>query len=444
MKRKLYVLISCALTILLLFSTNIKLKSSNFNGNGFIDNINYLSSDFYQGRLLGTIENEYAAYFLKQKLEKIGIETTFEEFTALCPELLKGKPSLIIKDKNGQIKKEYEYGIDFHEDMGSFKKTNVVFSNKDKISKNDYFLQVFKGDDSFLLLSPKDEDISFRSSFIKDSPFSLIYILKKDILKEVNSFLDGGYLISLNVPVELKQKIAKNVVGKIKGRDISFPPLVLSAHFDHVGTDFNGVIYSGALDNASGVSMVLTLAEYIKTLGKPKGDIYIVFFNGEESGFLGSYDFCNSHLEELQKGRVLNFDMIGSSIVPLCIMEGDKDSPLDSFPMEISNICRSNKLYFNYSYQNSSDHTPFRENKINAITFCDEDTSKIHTPKDKGEFINVEAGERCFKVASKSVIAYDYPSSIVYNINYLIYLALGLLILFIILIIDYSVKSKFH
>ncbi|MFA6939665.1 MAG: M28 family metallopeptidase [Clostridiaceae bacterium] len=435
MKRKFYVTILCTLTILLLFLVNLKLRIPKFNSCSFIKVTKDLSSDFYKGRMIGSIENEYAGYYIKDKLSTLGVAAVFEKYSALCPVKGNSIPYIKVYDRNGKLKKEYKYGTDFKEDMGNFKINSLIFSNKDKISKSDYYIQVFKNNDSFLLLSPQDGNISFRSSFIKDSPFDMVFLLKKEALTEINKFIADGCNISLSTPITIENKNLSSVVGIIKGKDSSYPPLILSAHYDHVGTDFSGNIYNGALDNASGVSFVYQMAEYIKDMGQPKGDIYIVLFNGEEGGFLGSYDFCMNHFADIKNGKVLNFDMIGSTSVPLCIMTAEKDSPEEGFAKEMSKICKNYKLNFNYLYQNASDHTPFREAGIDAITFCDDDTSKIHTPADKINIIDKEGGERCFKVVSKEILNYEYNDNIIFYVDYLIIAASALVIIFLALLV---------
>jgi hypothetical protein len=441
-KKKFYVTIMCTLTILLLFLVNIKLRIPKFNSSSFIKVTEDLSSDFYKGRLIGSVENEYASYYIKDKLNTSSIEASFEKYSALCPVKGDSVPYIKVYDSSGRLKKEYKYGVDFREDMGNFKINKIVFSNKDKVVKSDFYIQIYKNNSSFLLLSPQDGNISFRSSFINDSPFDMVFLLKKEALSEVNKLLSNGCSIALSTPITVESKTISNVVGVIKGKDSSYPPLVLSAHYDHVGTDFSGTVYNGALDNASGVSFLFQMANYVKSMGQPKGDVYLVFFNGEEGGFLGSYDFCNNYFPVIENGKVINFDMIGSSSVPLCIMTSEKDSPEENFAKEISKICRSYKLDFNYLYQDSSDHAPFREAGIDAITFCDDDTSKIHTPADKINTVDKAGGERCFKVVSKEILNYEYSDNMIYYINYFIIAVSALAVLFLILFIM-GKKKKF-
>ncbi|MBX4265470.1 M28 family peptidase [Clostridium estertheticum] len=58
------------------------------------------------------------------------------------------------------------------------------------------------------------------------------------------------------------------VVGVIKGKD-SKKVVIISAHFDHLGI-IKGKIMRGALDNASGVSSLIKIANVLKEKSKGK------------------------------------------------------------------------------------------------------------------------------------------------------------------------------
>ncbi len=95
----------------------------------------------------------------------------------------------------------------------------------------------------------------------------------------------------------------KNVIGVIPGSDpeLKESPVVVSAHYDHLGLGWpdvhkrdEGKIHHGADDNASGVAILLELA---KTLGKklkPKRTVIFAAFTGEEAGLIGSRYFVNN------------------------------------------------------------------------------------------------------------------------------------------------------
>jgi Zn-dependent M28 family amino/carboxypeptidase len=80
-----------------------------------------------------------------------------------------------------------------------------------------------------------------------------------------------------------------NVLGSVRGRVTPGRVLVVSAHYDHVGTR-NGDIYNGADDNASGTAAVLAMAAYFKA-HPPAHTIIFALWDAEESGLQGARAF---------------------------------------------------------------------------------------------------------------------------------------------------------
>jgi Zn-dependent M28 family amino/carboxypeptidase len=85
------------------------------------------------------------------------------------------------------------------------------------------------------------------------------------------------------------------VLGLLPGRDpkLKDEVIVFTAHHDHLGIgepDARGDrIYNGALDNASGVAEVFSIAKAFKGLPQaPRRSVLIAFVAAEEQGLLGS------------------------------------------------------------------------------------------------------------------------------------------------------------
>ena len=96
---------------------------------------------------------------------------------------------------------------------------------------------------------------------------------------------------------QVQDLVGQNVVAKIPGR--SPEAVVYGAHHDHLGTDEALVaagqdgIYNGAVDNASGVAMMLEIARAFAASGPPfDRTVYFVTFTAEEAGLLGSQYFA--------------------------------------------------------------------------------------------------------------------------------------------------------
>lgn len=438
MKKNITVFMIIISILLLTYSINIFANIYDFNHTIVKNNINYLSSDYFKGRLAGSIENLEAATYIKNEFKKIGLlpfnNDYYDPFDSIYPQKLNQDPYFKILDKKGSLVKEYKYGVDYKEEMLSFKKNHIVFSNKDYIKEGNESLQVIKGNNSFLFFVPEGEDLSFRSSFMAFEPSSqnMYIMLSKNTLKEVKNYLSKEYTISCFIPFEVKETKLNNVTGYIKGKNSNLPPIIISAHFDHVGSDAKGTVYNGALDNASGTAFLLELSKYISSLGTPERDIIFVAFNAEEFGLLGSKHFVEKYLNEIQGAKVYNFDMIGSSSVPLNIMGGKGDSSNTKFVRSIVSTLNKEKINYNLTFEPSSDHEFFRENGIDAVTFCDSDMSKIHTPKDDAQYIEVSAIDRAFNVISKEIIKEGFDNNIflIYYKNIIIFSA-STLILFI-------------
>jgi Zn-dependent M28 family amino/carboxypeptidase len=103
--------------------------------------------------------------------------------------------------------------------------------------------------------------------------------------------------VSLNsrARVQTQQVDSDNVIAKLQGRDPQLKNefVVLSAHIDHlgIGEPINGDrIYNGAMDNGSGVALLLDMAASLRE-EKLRRSILFVFVTAEEKGLLGSKFF---------------------------------------------------------------------------------------------------------------------------------------------------------
>ncbi len=108
--------------------------------------------------------------------------------------------------------------------------------------------------------------------------------------------------VAADVSMQIEQTaglVGQNVVAKVVGQ--SAQAVVYGAHHDHLGTDPDKVaagqdgIYNGAIDNASGVAMMIEIARAFKTVQEPLArTVYFVTFTAEEAGLLGSAHFAQN------------------------------------------------------------------------------------------------------------------------------------------------------
>jgi Zn-dependent M28 family amino/carboxypeptidase len=100
-------------------------------------------------------------------------------------------------------------------------------------------------------------------------------------------------------------KDSRNVIGTIKGSEAPNEHLLLMGHWDHLGKSTSDdptadVINNGAVDNATGVSAILDIAEKMAAGPKPKRSVTFLAVTLEESGLLGSGYFGENPLIPLK------------------------------------------------------------------------------------------------------------------------------------------------
>jgi len=108
-----------------------------------------------------------------------------------------------------------------------------------------------------------------------------------------------GVRLSFALTNAIEQKESGNVIGTIPGSDpkLSGEAVVYTAHHDHFGIKprphpEDDSIYNGAIDNASGVASILSVARAFADLPKPpRRSVYFAFVAAEEQGLLGSQYF---------------------------------------------------------------------------------------------------------------------------------------------------------
>lgn len=108
----------------------------------------------------------------------------------------------------------------------------------------------------------------------------------------------SGHAVRLRIKStarELPRQRSANVIGEIPGTDLAHEIVLLGAHLDSWDV---GV---GAIDNASGVGIVLTAAHLIRAHGlKPRRTLRVVLFANEENGSAGSRAYAAAQEETLE------------------------------------------------------------------------------------------------------------------------------------------------
>ena len=115
-----------------------------------------------------------------------------------------------------------------------------------------------------------------------------------------------GATASAVIRQTVDRRQSRNVIGVLPGAERPDEHVLFTAHWDHLGNDKTAMpgvdaIYNGAVDNATGVSAMLEVAEALAAGDKPARSISFLAVTLEESGLLGSAYFADYPLIPLNR-----------------------------------------------------------------------------------------------------------------------------------------------
>jgi hypothetical protein len=193
--------------------------------------------------------------------------------------------------------------------------------------------------------------------------------------------------------------LGRNVGAMLPGSDPQLKDewVVLSAHYDHLGRKADGY-FPGADDNASGVAMLLEVAErFALQRHRPRRTILFVAFDQEEAGLLGSTHFATRPPLPFKNLKAfLTADMIGRSMANLMdeyvYVLGSESSPgllklvRDNPPAEGLTAGRLGADVVG----TRSDYGAFRDRRVPFLFFCTGMHPDYHRPTDTPDKLDYE------------------------------------------------------
>lgn len=198
----------------------------------------------------------------------------------------------------------------------------------------------------------------------------------------------------------------ENVCGFWPGSDpeLAKEVILVTAHYDHVGTNARGEIHNGADDNGSGTAGLLAIAQALVRYGPMRRSVMLMWVSGEEKGLWGSKawndrpwlpDGCRAVCD-------LNIDMIGRNapdkllITPTeerkehngLVVLAEQLAPLEGFP----------ELGSADEYYERSDHINFARNGIPAAFLFSDVHADYHKPTDDPEKVDTDKVRRVVRL----------------------------------------------
>jgi len=174
-----------------------------------------------------------------------------------------------------------------------------------------------------------------------------------------------------------------------------------------------GEVYSpGANDNASGVGVVLALAEHLHQAPPAYLDMHYVLFTAEETGLIGSEQFVKGTELNKENTYVINLDMVGAGR-RLCYVRGSGLLPPRFTAGQLNALLREAhpSIEPHYYLVGNSDFASFLAKGFRATSLTTKGDARaetvFHTDRDTINYIDVESLQLTANVVSKTINLLD-------------------------------------
>lgn len=325
--------IKLSFLILFLFLINAPAESQTEYARELLDS---LCSENYDGRGYVNKGDVRSADFIVRELKLLGLSPiqrkTFEQKYTFDVNTFPGKMEVVIGEDS--LKAGIDYLIDPNTGgtTGSFNTVLISAANQQELIDAKLIDQIKKSKNQIFIFDYAEEQDPKMIAFMKSFAYQItefapvVWLTSTKQLYAVGRKTSNNSLILLDkskyqankkIHLSIESKFindyeSKNVFAKIKGKK-KRKYIVFTAHLDHLGRMGNNTYFPGANDNASGVSMLLSLAKFY-TKHKPEYTTIFCFFSGEEAGLEGSKYFIQHPLFKLDRIKfVLNVDIMGSA-----------------------------------------------------------------------------------------------------------------------------------
>jgi Zn-dependent M28 family amino/carboxypeptidase len=201
-----------------------------------------------------------------------------------------------------------------------------------------------------------------------------------------------GYDEPFAFSVRGEERHGVNLLGIIRGTALPDRYIVLTAHYDHLGTR-DGEVYNGADDNASGVAALLAVAARFAA-APPRHSLLVALLDAEEEGLEGAKALLRDPPVPLAAMAVnVNIDMVGRDPANTLYAVGTRAYPFLrpllagvaqppvtlAFGHEVPGGARRSK---DEDWTRDSDHAVFHDAGIPFVYFGVEDYDQHHRATD--------------------------------------------------------------
>lgn len=296
-----------------------------------------------RGRRTVTLDPHEAAAFTERRRSLVeGGEMIFVGFAAnaLSDETIRGRVVIMLGEPGESPHRRAELMT-----QGPAAIVTVV---EDQASIDD--LRSFNARERLILAQEIDNDLTvFATTAAMETAFGASkwakLVASAESGRETGLFepqqLDGA--ITIDARAKRREVPSHNFIARLPGSDPGAGAILLLAHWDHFGTcgapDDADRLCNGAVDNASGIALMIELAKRLAQDGPLARDIYVLGTTAEEWGLLGAQAFAEEPPMPLESiVAAFNFDTVaigprGSAVGYI----GEGLTPLDSLVKQAVN-----------------------------------------------------------------------------------------------------------
>ncbi|MBX2982506.1 MAG: M28 family peptidase [Flavobacteriales bacterium] len=231
---------------------------------------------------------------------------------------------------------------------------------------------------------------------------------------------DGDPVV-IHTEIIREEKTGHNVVGYLgNGKPYT---VVIGAHYDHLGYGGEGSLYrgepaihNGADDNASGVAVLMQLAEDLQQMPNAKNNNYLfIAFSGEEKGLYGSNAWSKHPTLPIDSlNYMINMDMVGrlDSLGHLAI-NGVGTSPAWAAITDLKTGGLTIKT--TEGGIGPSDHTSFYLQNVPAIHFFTGSHEDYHKPGDDADKVDYPGMLRIARYIEEAITTMNDSTKITFT-----------------------------
>lgn len=206
-----------------------------------------------------------------------------------------------------------------------------------------------------------------------------------------------------------------NLIGIVRGSAAADRWILVSAHYDHLGTR-DGVVFNGADDNASGVAGLLQIARQF-VAERPAHSVIFIAFDAEEAGLRGARSFIDSPRVPLDSiALIVNLDMIGRNDANELYVAGTAHYP--AFEPVVDAVAANSPVRLRKGHDRpgggpaddwtrASDHGPFHDAGVPFLYFGVEDHPDYHRATDDVERLQPAFHARAVETVLRTLRALD-------------------------------------